>query len=467
MRAIACAFFISLFTFGGAAAQECVPTSPIKITAPEAPSTTNFGEDVALDGDTLVVGLWRYSLPGKQEAGAVYVYRLVEGTWVVEAKLLASDAAWDGHFGIGVALVGDTLVVGSTGPVVTSEIYNVGAVYVFERTGSVWTETQILTASDAKPGAEFGASVDFDGQTIVAGSQRHDSPGAHNSGAVYVFKKESDQWVEKEILKASDADGFDHFGSGVQVDGDTIAAGAWGAGPGGKAYVFINQRNTWIEQAILIPPGDGAQSYFGEQLSLEGDRLAVSAYGQDGPAGQDVGRAYVFERTRATWGLASALTPSDAEEHHGFGCDVHLRGDQLLVGARYDDRFEVPDAGSVYLFERSGRDGWLQRAKFQNPDPEPFDQLGHGLILQDEFAIMGAPLEMVDGIAYVGATYVVDLTCIPDVPGDLDGGGTVDGADLGVLLANWGECAGCDGDLNDDGEVDGSDLGMILGLWTP
>ena len=52
--------------------------------------------------------------------------------------------------------------------------------------------------------------------------------------------------------------------------------------------------------------------------------------------------------------------------------------------------------------------------------------------------------------------------------GDLNNDGKVDGGDLGMLLATWGECAPggtCSGDLNGDGKVDGADLGLMLGAF--
>ena len=48
---------------------------------------------------------------------------------------------------------------------------------------------------------------------------------------------------------------------------------------------------------------------------------------------------------------------------------------------------------------------------------------------------------------------------------DLDGDGSVGGADLGLLLGAWGPCAGCPADLDGDGDVDGADLGLLLGAW--
>jgi hypothetical protein len=58
-------------------------------------------------------------------------------------------------------------------------------------------------------------------------------------------------------------------------------------------------------------------------------------------------------------------------------------------------------------------------------------------------------------------TFTVD-----PIEGDLNGDGLVDGADLGLLLAAWGPCAGCPADLDGNGEVDGGDLGILLGAWT-
>ena len=57
----------------------------------------------------------------------------------------------------------------------------------------------------------------------------------------------------------------------------------------------------------------------------------------------------------------------------------------------------------------------------------------------------------------------------PVCPADLNNDGQVNGADLGLLLGNWGPCAGtpCLGDLNLDGVVNGADLGLLLGAWGP
>jgi poly(A) polymerase len=55
---------------------------------------------------------------------------------------------------------------------------------------------------------------------------------------------------------------------------------------------------------------------------------------------------------------------------------------------------------------------------------------------------------------------------ICDCTGDLTLDGTVNGADLGILLAAWGPCTGsCASDLNRDGVVNGADPGAMLSQW--
>ena len=68
----------------------------------------------------------------------------------------------------------------------------------------------------------------------------------------------------------------------------------------------------------------------------------------------------------------------------------------------------------------------------------------------------------------VGYGYAATALVVGACPGDLDGDGSVGGADLAGLLAAWGACpfeAPCLGDLNLDGIVDGADLPILLGHW--
>ncbi len=66
------------------------------------------------------------------------------------------------------------------------------------------------------------------------------------------------------------------------------------------------------------------------------------------------------------------------------------------------------------------------------------------------------------GFASIAAlAWIVDVTA---VPGDLNGDGIIDGADLGMLLSNWGGTGM--GDVDGSGTVDGADLGVLLSAWS-
>lgn len=78
-------------------------------------------------------------------------------------------------------------------------------------------------------------------------------------------------------------------------------------------------------------------------------------------------------------------------------------------------------------------------------------------------------VELLGGGDAIGSTVDLDRFVLEFVPAeaspDLDGNGMVDGADLAVLLGDWGACEGCAADLDGNGSVDGADLAVLLGAW--
>ena len=70
----------------------------------------------------------------------------------------------------------------------------------------------------------------------------------------------------------------------------------------------------------------------------------------------------------------------------------------------------------------------------------------------------------------MGQNLNLDGTLGINCPADINGDGLVDGADLNLLLASWGDCPidePCPADINHDGVVDGADLNSLLGAWGP
>ena len=101
-----------------------------KLLGSSTAKTANFGNDVDISGDTAVVGAWYDNIGKNIQQGAVYVYVRRSGFWVEQAKLVAADGDRREHFGVRVAIDGDTIVVGAPMNSTLKDNYK-GAVYVF------------------------------------------------------------------------------------------------------------------------------------------------------------------------------------------------------------------------------------------------------------------------------------------------------------------------------------------------
>src|SRR5262245_24024502 len=317
-----------------------------KLTAGDAASDDQFGAAVAISGETAVVGAPVDDTAAGPNAGSAYVFVRSGAGWSQQAKLTASDASAGALFGFSVAVAGDTVVVGASGDNMLA-----GSAYVFVRSGTGWSQQAKLTASDAASGDRFGDAVGISGDTVVVGA----SDAASDAGAAYVFVRSGTSWRQQAKLTASDAAAFDLFGRALAVTGDSAVIGvvsdATAAGTNaGSAYVFVRSGTSWSQQAKLTASDAAAFDTFGLSVAVSGDTAVVGAISDDTDAGPDAGSAYVFARSGTSWSQQAKLTASDAAASDQFGRAVAVSGDTAVVGAPFDDTI----AGSVYLFVRSG-----------------------------------------------------------------------------------------------------------------
>ena len=323
------------------------------IKSSNAATSDNFGFSVSLSGDTLAVGAYgedsaATGVNGNQSdntalsAGAVYVFTRSNGEWSQQAYLKASNAEANDFFGYSVSVSGDSLAVGAYGEDSASIVVNgnqadnsasySGAVYVFTRSNSEWSQQAYVKASNADPSDIFGGSVSLSGDTLAVGAYGEDSAAtgvngnqADNSsssaGAVYVFTRSIGVWSQQAYVKASNTEAGDRFGYSVSVSGDTLAVGADAedsastevngnqldnsAGSAGAVYVFTRSNVDWSQQAYVKASNAGGSDSFGLGVSLSGDTLAVGTYGEDSASigvignqsdnsATDAGAVYVF-----------------------------------------------------------------------------------------------------------------------------------------------------------------------------
>jgi hypothetical protein len=190
------------------AANAWSPKSIAYIKASNAKKDDQFGFTVALsgDGNTMAVGTTREDsaakgIGGSQSdhsaiAGAVYVFARSGGNWGQQAYVKASNAKASDRFGASLALSGDgnTMAVGATGESSSATGVNgnqadpsmagSGAVYIFTRTGTAWSQQAYVKASNTgekEDGEQFGYSVALssDGNTLATGAIAERSGHGH------------------------------------------------------------------------------------------------------------------------------------------------------------------------------------------------------------------------------------------------------------------------------------------------
>jgi len=366
----------------------------------------NFGQSVAVSGDTALVGAPYHDVGANEDQGSAYVFIRSGTTWSQQAQLTASDGAAGDQFGRSVALSGDTALVGAWADDVGANA-NQGSSYVFTRTGGTWTQRKILTADDGAASDAFGWSVALSGDTALVGAAGY---GPAMQGAAFVFTGSGPNWTQQGKLVASDGQLEDQFGYSVALSGDTALVGAPYDIVGeniqqGSAYVFTRSWTTWTEKAHLTVSDGAAMDWFGASVALSGDTALVGAPNDDVGGNSDQGSAYVFTGSGTTWSQQWKLTATDGAADDYFGRSVALSGNTALVGAA---GFGGALQGSAYVFGRifSPAILWYQSAHLAASDGAVGDNFGFSVALSGDTALVGAPYDDVSGNTDQGSAYV-------------------------------------------------------------
>lgn len=326
-------------------------TEQAKLLPTNGLNGSQFGRAVAISGNTVVIGSYN---DGSVVANGGSAYVFTEdgsGNWFQQAKLVPNDLDQGDSFGWSVAVFQDTLVVGSMGD------GGSGSAYVFTRDGSgSWGQQAKLVASDAAFDDFFGWSVSVDANTALVGSVSDDDNGS-SSGSTYAFTRDSSgNWSQQAKLLPSDGSALENFGFSVSISGNTGLIGARNDSPGGSAYIFSRDSSgTWTEQAKLLPSDIASSDFFGNSVSLSGDTAAVGSWGDD-DSGNSSGSAYVFTHDGSgNWTEEAKLLASDANAGDGFGFSVSVSADTAIIGSWADDDLGS-QSGSSYVFDLSGSD---------------------------------------------------------------------------------------------------------------
>ncbi len=399
-----------------------------RLVASDGINNDKFGYSVSVSGDTAVVGAPDASQSGT-DSGSAYVYRYIDGQWIEETELIPSDGGAYDEFGLSVAISGDTVIVGDYQEDGVAEPSS-GSAYVFVRNNGVWSQQQKLRALDSDFYGYFGYSVAIEGDTAVIGAYG-DDPSAStsvNTGAVYVFERTGGIWSQTAKLTAPVVNTAPSLGISVAISNHTIVAGAMGDNgidaESGSAYVFVQENGIWGQQAKLAADDGATGDRFGVRVAVLGDEVLVAA-DYDNDQGNHSGSVYVFSRTNGVWSQDAKLLPTDGVADGHFGRGLAINGDRYFIGADQDAEFGA-FAGSAYLFERQG-EIYVEVEKLVNSQDTSYAYFGADLAVSNDQLIVGSYLDATKGAAYVFDLGVPPATVVFELgeKGSPSGGGAL------------------------------------------
>lgn len=391
-------FITSVVAARSPAAPELDPLPIGVLRAGDGASGHDFGMDIALEGNTAVIGAPGWNNEHGNYTGAVYIFTHDGSSWVETFRLMASDARAYEAYGVSVELEGETLVVGASRaqlgqPGDPNFVPNAGAVYVYTGSGATWAEQARLQPAGLVDFSDFGGPLDLDGDTLFVGAPEY---GGEFTEVVYAYNRTGNDWGTPQELRGPDPTGNHQFGGAVAVAGDVALIGAPGIDccdglspfEKGVVYVFMRSGNVWSAAGSFMPadgfPGDN----FGCNIAFDGTTAVIAACQAYGlPLGSNRGYAYVFTRNGSTWTQTARLKPEgDAFFPAGIGA-VFLDGDQLLLGT--DRAPGEPPSGRIYPYRLIGG-AWIMEPSIAPPDGLAETGFGSAIALNNMYLLAGA-----------------------------------------------------------------------------
>lgn len=311
---------------------------------PEGLSQVGFGYKVVIqDSIAMVSAPWDFT--GTTLNGAVYYYHYNGTQWVFRQKIMGSIQGGYDDFGIDLALDGNVLVVGApaTDHTLNTNVpteMNFGAAYVFRWNGSLWVEEQVLTGSDSNCFDEFGTRVSVKNNTVVitallAGPFNPGNIHQEGPGKAYVYQYNNNQWMQSQILTASDGQNGDWYGRSVKITDNFIFVGALKhstiSSVDGAVYVYSLNNNTYSQSQKIVPVNNPNANCFGSSIDSENDQLIV---GCGHWSNSNNGAVYMYDLEGSQWLYDSVITHTNpSESGDDLGTSVAISQDKVIAGA--------------------------------------------------------------------------------------------------------------------------------------
>jgi hypothetical protein len=392
----------------------------------------SFGQSVAVAGDWLAVGGDHLDLP-QGTAGGVLLHRRVGDSWVFDRLLQPENPALTHGFGNDVAMEADLLVVGATKD--NTHASDSGAVFVFTFDGQDWVQQAKLFSPNPALGEHFGEELEVHGGNLFVGMPNENHGLFGGVGRVYEFREEPTGWQLVNDIRPAVPLSTQDFGESIEVANGHLLISSREAS-GNVIHVFTPFLGSWIEQASIPFPGLSSSSLPRERLAFDGQTIAVC---QSHPA--SVG---LYVGSGADWSLQDEI-PLPA------GC-VDVSGDLLLIGRQNDATTD-----QVATLHRRVGETWVEVQTFAPATPLTPDVSADVLVLTDQFVVISDS----DSTAFPSPGLVFTLNLEPGPWNEVGPGIAGTGGEVPVLLGDGPLVPGTSGAYRLSHALPGADSWLV------
>ncbi len=304
---------------------------------------------VSADGNTAIVG----GPEDNSSLGAAWIYTRSGGVWSQQgAKLVGTGATGASRqgFSVSISADGNTAIVGGY-----SDSSSVGAAWVYTRSGGVWSQQGAKLKGTGAIGAAsqgFSVSLSADGNTAIVGGRSDNS----STGAIWVYTRTGGVWSQqgsKLVGTGAVGNAFQGGTVSLSADGNTaIAGGIFDNSSAGAAWVFTRSGGVWSQQgAKLVGTGGSSNAQQGGSVSLSADGNTAMVGGN--PDNGSAGAVWVYSRSGGVWsqqGTKLVGTGSTGNARQGRSVSLSADGNIAIVGGYADNG----GAGAAWVYTRSG-----------------------------------------------------------------------------------------------------------------
>jgi hypothetical protein len=381
-----------------------------------------FGVELQMIKDLLAV--MNYADPAAGGDPSIGIYgRSRDGGFKEVSRAIPKDRTRLDFFGGAMGVTENFIVAGAAhSDGVTAENTQdalQGRVYVFKRKTGLrpsWEETQVLVPSRHVNQYNFGVSLALGEKWLAVGSnQKKADEKATSSGvALYKLDEAKQLWTEVSNLSAPDGVPARQFGDKLAIQGDKLFVAApdtYGANKefSGAVLIYDLSKPDFPQIGRIDAPEGRNGTGFAQSLEVNGNQVAVGAI-TDSVQGKRSGAVYLYaQQGDGTWTLSNRIVPNNGGDDDGFGGNIRLENNRMLVSAASKDGIGSSqyDMGAVYLFDRPAAGAkWQQKAMFIANDVAKDMRFGRSMAFAGDEVIMGAPTNS-SQIYYGGAIYVV------------------------------------------------------------